>query len=570
LFFVTAPPGQDTIRRVLILSADIGSGHLVAARTLAADLESHGVGVVLVEDLRSSLGWLGRLVLRDGSRVLFDHAPRFYDVFYRVMLRFRPARASSAAWLRWFGSRRLRKLVRRHEPDVVVSTYPGITVVLGELRRRRRLSVPVAAVITDLAGLFFWAHRGVDMHLLAWAESAPEVERISRAGNTVHVLAPTHDAFFTAVDRRAARTRLGLPAEGRIALVSGGGWGVGDLGPTVAAALAADPVLVIALAGSNDSARRSLERRFAGEPRVRILGFTRSMSDLLAAADVLVHSTAGVTCLEAALRGCPTIVHGFSSGHVRHNAEVMTSLGLVSHAHDERSLTELIRSMSAAPLDTRPTAAAVGLPSAADAVMTVRPRIRPIPRWRLALRRIAPATALFLAVGTGGGYALAAHVEDDLKPISHVAVTRPEAAVVVRPSPRALRPLIERLADARLHVTLALAAPPPAAVAARAAGAGIEIAPSLSPGLHWFRGGHGERAVPYIAPDEGFTLGEYVLSRVGDGYPVRPLAERPISVTPGDVIEARGWRDVAQLDWGLGRRGIAVTSLGSLLSDRSP
>jgi UDP-N-acetylglucosamine:LPS N-acetylglucosamine transferase len=109
------------------------------------------------------------------------------------MLRFPPARASSAASLRWLGARRLVRLVRRHDPDVVVSTYPGITVVLGELRRRRRLAVPVAAVITDLAGLFFWAHRGVDMHLLAWAQSAPEVERVSRAANAVHVSAPTDD-----------------------------------------------------------------------------------------------------------------------------------------------------------------------------------------------------------------------------------------------------------------------------------------------------------------------------------------------------------------------------------------
>ena len=550
--------------RVLILSADIGSGHLVASRTLAADLRTRGIEVEVVEDLRASLGPLGRLVLRDGSRVLFDHAPRVYDVFYRVMLRFPPARASSAAGLRRFGSRRLLRLVRRHEPDVVVSTYPGITVVLGHLRRRRRLSVPVAAVITDLAGLFFWAHRGVDMHLLAWAESAPEVERISRAGNAVHVVAPTDSSFFTNVDPAAARHRLGLPPHGRIALVSGGGWGVGDLGPTVAAALDAEPDVVVALAGCNDAARRALEHRFGGDPRVRVLGFTSSMSDLLAAADVLVHSTAGVTCLEAALRGCPTIVHGFSSGHVRHNAEAMTRLGLVSRARDDHELTRQVTSALARPRKRSSPPPLNGLPSAADAVVTVRPRIRPLARWRLAVRRIVPATAVFLALGTGGGYALAAHVEDGLRPVSHVAVTRPEAAIVVRPASRDAGALVERLADAHMHVTLAMRAPPPAPVADMAARAGIEVAPALGPGFHWFRS-HVERDVPYIAPDRGFTLSEYLLGRVGDGYPVRPLRESPASVRPGDVVEAAGWTGAARLDWQLGHSGIDVTTLSALL-----
>jgi processive 1,2-diacylglycerol beta-glucosyltransferase len=576
---VSEPARHDAIRRVLILSADIGSGHLVASRALAADLERRGLTVEVVEDLRSSLGWLGRLVLRDGSRVLFDHAPGFYDVFYRGMLRFPPARASSAAWLRRFGSRRLVRLVRRHDPDVVVSTYPGITVVLGELRRRRRLAVPVAAVITDLAGLFFWAHRGVDMHLLAWAESAPEVERISGAANVVHVLAPTNAAFFTSVDSQGARARLGLPAAGGIVLVSGGGWGVGGLEDTVTAALAADPTVVVALAGGNDALRRGLTRRFACETRVRVLGFSSTMSDLLAAADVLVHSTAGVTCLEAALRGCPTIVHGFSVGHVRHNAEVMTSLGLVRRATRERGLTDLIRSTLAAPPANRRTPTAHGLPSAADVVVTVQPRIRPIARWRLGLRRLGPVTTslvVALALGTSVGYAFAARVEDDLKPLSHVAVARKEAALVVRASPSRAEPLIERFAGTHLHATLAMTVAPSAAIAGMATSAGVDIVPAVGPGFHWFRahvrppairGHHGEQDVPYIAPERGFTLGQYLISRVGDGYPVRPLVESPHSTRAGDVVEASGWNDVIRLARGLSARGMRITTLGTLLRD---
>jgi len=40
------------------------------------------------------------------------------------------------------------------------------------------------------------------------------------------------------------------------------------------------------------------------EARVVVLGFSKRMPELLAAADVLVHSTAGLTVLEALMRGC--------------------------------------------------------------------------------------------------------------------------------------------------------------------------------------------------------------------------------------------------------------------------
>lgn len=549
---------------------------------MARELESRGVEVVVKEDLRSSLGWLPRLVIRDGSRVLFAHAPWIYDIYYRVLLRCPPARAMGAASLRRFGARKLLRLVRRYEPDAVVSTYPGVTVVLGELRRRRRLTVPVLAMITDLAGLFYWAHRGVDMHLMAWAQSAEEVERVSRDNNATHVLAPTDTAFFAPVDPPAARARLGLPAQGRIALVSGGGWGVGGFEQTVDAALAAGPDLVVVLAGGNEGAREALERRFAGDARVRVLGYTSEMSDLLAAADVLVHATGGVTCLEAALRGCPTVIHGFAVGHVRHNANEMSRLGLVSRAKNDADLVGIIRSIIERPRVAEAAASRPALPSAAEVVAAARPRIRPIPRWWLAARRVSPtgaALAAALALSTSGGYAIAAGFEDDFKPVRHVTVSQPEVALVASPVPNAVQPLLERLAAAGLPVTVAVTTPPPADVTSAADRAGVEIVPALGSGqaVHWFRTSARLEAIrrdvgeqgksPYIAPDRGFTLGQYVLGRTAHGYPVRPLRRSAGAIRPGDIVQAGDWASIQQLAAALRARGIRLTTLRVLMAD---
>lgn len=53
------------------------------------------------------------------------------------------------------------------------------------------------------------------------------------------------------------------------------------------------------LAGRDEQLAEKLGSAFAEESRVHVYGFTDKMPELLAAADVPVHSTGGVTCLEA-------------------------------------------------------------------------------------------------------------------------------------------------------------------------------------------------------------------------------------------------------------------------------
>src|SRR5436190_1930797 len=75
-----------------------------------------------------------------------------------------------------------RRGIDAHRPDVIVSTYPGTTELLGRLRRAGRLQIPTAAVITDLASLRMWAHPGIDLHLMTHPESMREVRAIAGRG----------------------------------------------------------------------------------------------------------------------------------------------------------------------------------------------------------------------------------------------------------------------------------------------------------------------------------------------------------------------------------------------------
>ena len=215
-----------------------------------------------------------RPVVEDGYRVQLRVMPWSYTIIYWMLEHVLPVRWTARRLLCMFGSRPLARTIAEHDPDVVVSTYPAVTVVLARLRRRSEISCTTVATITDLTGLFFWAQPGIDMHLVMYGESMPSVERIAGEGS-VRLVSPLISAEF--LEPRCAteaRSELGLPEDGRMVLVSGGGWGVGDIAGAVREFVRTPEVTsIVCLAGRNEQAEHKLRRdvrRRAPRARVRL------------------------------------------------------------------------------------------------------------------------------------------------------------------------------------------------------------------------------------------------------------------------------------------------------------
>jgi processive 1,2-diacylglycerol beta-glucosyltransferase len=359
--------------RVLILSAGIGEGHDLPARMLAeglAQLEP-GIDAPVVDGL-AAMGTLSKLVADDGSDFMFEKANWLFDFSYLLFARFRPTRAFVQWVTHLAGSRGVLRLIAEWQPDVIVSTYPGVTEVLGHLRAKGRIVVPVVSAITDLAGLRYWVHPGVDLHLITEPESIDEVRAIAPGTRAVCVRGLTAAGFEQVVGQADAREHLGLPQEGSLVVVSGGGWAVGDLRGAARAALAADAgATVVVLCGRSDDKRAALGREFAGEPRLRTMGFTDEMPALLAAADVLVHSTAGLTVFEARLRGCRVISYGWGVAHIRLNNAAYQRFGLARVVTDAPGLDAALRAALAEPRVSG-TEAYAARPAAAAEVLALK------------------------------------------------------------------------------------------------------------------------------------------------------------------------------------------------------
>ena len=316
-----------------------------------------------------------------------------------------------------------------------------------------------------------------------------------------------------------------------------------------------------------------------------------SGDDLLAAADVLVHATGGVTCLEALARGCPIVAYGAPPGHAPLLAREMAALGLVA---DARSAVELRVALIAAA--TKPTVLLAHAGDAASLVLTAAPRVAVRLKARLA-RTAATAAALavvlFALFASDATYpvvaeALALPESTSLSPAGHTV------ALVVRGRRRdllALAPIARRdHLQASVAVSERLSAEDVAALRA----AGLDPIPELRAG-----GVAGSLAARgqlqgqiaryqlrgrfyYLAPSEGFTITDYLLARELGGAPIQAGCDLTThgrrdlgSLHPGEVVVATLGPDrdhtqayllasIRRLE----RAGLAVSSVQRLASGR--
>jgi processive 1,2-diacylglycerol beta-glucosyltransferase len=604
------PPSHGGPRRVLILSADVGEGHAAAARALAQQIEASPEETeVTVIDGLAAMGRVLRQVVQDGYRVQLRFLPWSYSLVYWLLERVPPVRWLTRWQLRLFGARPLARHIAEYDPDVVVSTYPAVTVVLARLRRTGAVRCPTVATITDLTGLFFWAQPGIDMHLVMYGESMPSVERIAGAGSARLVRPLISAEFLEPRCPLESRRALGLPTEGRMVVVSGGGWGVGDVEGAVRELCQVPEVSsIVCLAGRNEQLHERLSATFAKEARVHVYGFTDAMPQLLAAADALVHSTGGVTCLEAKATGTPVVSYGLPVGHARLNTRAMADLELLRLANDTGELREHVQASFAdvaQPEPLPPTSTAVATeehPHAVDVVLRAPRRVNPIPLWRLRLAAFCVQLVVLLGVGmwtmsTDEVSAVAAAILH-VHTLAQVRTDRPDVGVIVRAPADDVVRVASALAAQGIHASFADdGAHAPATIAALRA-LGDQLLPEIPTGsslLRWVRTSgtlHAQaRALGlhhrfyFVTPrggrTGGLTVGQLVLASSAGATPVSgalrlsargPLPQRPTRA--GDVLvvgaDGSGFsvRGVERLVSWLRADGLSAEPLAALTRSR--
>ncbi len=310
-------------RRALLLSGSIGMGHDTLAEACSATLESDGWSTRTLDLMRllgRGGGSIGNAVFRS-----MIAAPGVYDAFHFAVLRTgnRFADLTDAAARRQIEPR-LRGLLDVNRIDLAISVFATGASAISRLAPRYPAMSHVV-FCTDATPHRLWVHPNVDLYLLTSEVAERAVRRFEPDARVLVVPAPLRAAFYDPPSQQRARQRLGIPEHERCALLMSGAWGIGPVAEA-AAALGEAGVHVLAVAGQNERLERKLQAASRRQPRVRAIGYTERIPELMAASDLVITSS-GDTCTEARTVGRPLLLLDVVQGHGRDNLQHELELG---------------------------------------------------------------------------------------------------------------------------------------------------------------------------------------------------------------------------------------------------
>lgn len=324
--------------RIAVLHATAGSGHKSAAIALANALAEQKPDAVVREvDTLVFTSRLYRTGYSQGYVAVSSRAPQLWGTIYALSEQQRLVRALAPGREAFdrLSLRRLLRVVDREKPDAIVCTHFLPVEALWPRRRANKLPVPLYVVITDFTANPVWVYPHVDRYFVASDQVADELHELGVPRDRIEVTGiPVDPRFGRTIGRQAARARFGLHANAPVALVMGGGSGVGPMAELAdkLTSLGSRPQVVV-VCGTNEKLRRELlATPAAREGRLQALGFTHEVDALLEAADVVVSKAGGLTCSEALIKRTPLVVFRPTPGQEVRNTQFLESGGAAVHA----------------------------------------------------------------------------------------------------------------------------------------------------------------------------------------------------------------------------------------------
>jgi processive 1,2-diacylglycerol beta-glucosyltransferase len=362
-------------KKVLVLSASVGAGHLRAAQAVELALRQlDPEAIVKNVDVLELTNAAFRRLYGKAYLDLVNKAPHVLGYFYELMDRPASARRTSDRLRLMAEKLNLRPFMRflKTEPwDVIVNTHFLPAELIASLRKQGQLSTPHFTVTTDFETHRLWVNQPCEHYFSATSEGAAYLQHWGvPAGDISATGIPIHPVFSQPKDRAGCLARQGLVGDRPIVVQISGGFGVGPIEKIFRGILEIEvPIEIVVVTGRNETARQQLELvEVPPRHRVKILGFTDQIDELMAVADLVVSKPGGLTTSEILARGAAMAVVNPIPGQESRNSDFLLENGAAVKINNLATLAHKLGPLLAEPtaLDRlKQNARRIGKPQAA-------------------------------------------------------------------------------------------------------------------------------------------------------------------------------------------------------------
>lgn len=318
-------------KRVLIISASAGTGHVRAADALAkAFAEDDRVDAIEHQD---ALHFTNKL-FRD-----------FYSKLYIQLVRSAPQvlgwiyRSSDEPWkgdavrlqLDRLNTQPLVKFIRKFNPDITVCTHFMPAGIISHLIAKGQLDAHLSIVVTDFDMHAMWLSRIFQRYFVAIDETRAHLEALGLPGERITVSGiPIDPVFAEPVDRPALRASYGLDPMKTTLLLSAGALGVSPTEVAVSRLMhLRHETQTIVICGKDEDLKGRVAAIVGeGNPRFKILGYSDRMHELMKISDLFVGKPGGLTTSESLACGLPMMIISPIPGQEERNSDHLLEDGV--------------------------------------------------------------------------------------------------------------------------------------------------------------------------------------------------------------------------------------------------
>lgn len=322
----------------LILSCSTGGGHNSAARAVKEELLERGHNAVMLDPYTLDPTWKAAHV---GSFYVFTAKwfPHVFGIVYHMGMRLcRLPITSPMYYANRKAAKKLGDYLKDNSYDVIAMTHFYAAEMLTYLKRKGYDIPPTVFIGTDYTCTPFTMETQCDKYVIPAEDICEEyIRQGARREQLLPYGIPVSRVFEpTSVDTAELKGRLGLQADKRIVLVTGGSMGAGNMKRLASKLIrygAENPdTQFVIICGTNKKLYKILSEKTTGNSAFVIIGFTDKMSEYMAAADVFVTKPGGLSSTEAAVSGIPIIhmkpIPGCESKNIRYFEKHKMSLPL--------------------------------------------------------------------------------------------------------------------------------------------------------------------------------------------------------------------------------------------------
>lgn len=315
--------------KILIFTASTGGGHKRAAAALKEKIEflSSENEVLIVDGIAIS-GKLYNSFICEGYTLLAKKAPVFYGKIYEESDKKSPLN-SICNNANTIHGKKILPIIEEYNPDVIISCHAFVTTMLGDLKTKGKIDIPIIAIITDFAPHRTYLADGIEHFVVSSQEMVNVIEgkyNLQNA-NIYPYGIPVFDQFAEKTDKEKLASELGLDPNKPILLFMAGSFGVNDvLSIYEDISKKCTDCQFVVITGNNSHLFHRFENIVKENTILKM--FVNNVEDYMHCADLIITKPGGLTVSESLQCGLPMAIYSAFPGQEADNADFLVRQGV--------------------------------------------------------------------------------------------------------------------------------------------------------------------------------------------------------------------------------------------------